>query len=106
MRRLSSWSALLALLLATAAPLPPSALAQGTAPAQGAHQPAAPPPPGDPPAPAPEHMSDGLPRPDPGGGAARTGPETTASTPLPAPGQANPPSTAEKEAPSTRPPAR
>ncbi|WP_052214481.1 hypothetical protein [Belnapia sp. F-4-1] len=81
--------ALLAVLLA----LPVAATAQGTAPAQGVTRPIPrPAPEAAPPAPKPGEITDGRPRTDTGGGAANTTPDTTARTPLPPAGQANPPS--------------
>lgn len=70
-----------------------TAAAQGTAPAQGVNRPiprAAPE--AAPPAPKPGEITDGRPRTDPGGGAARTAPGTTSGTPLPPANQADPPS--------------
>ncbi len=72
--------------------LPLAAAAQGTAPAQGVDRPIPRPAPNaTPPAPKPAEITDGRPRTDPGGGATRTTPDTTARTPLPPPNQANPP---------------
>ncbi len=72
---------------------PVAALAQGTAPAQGVNRPIPrPAPDAAPPAPRPGEITDGRPRTDPGGGAARTAPDTTAGTRLPPANQANPPS--------------
>ncbi|SDB13522.1 hypothetical protein [Belnapia rosea] len=82
--------AILAAMLLVAQPL--AAAAQGTAPAQGVTRPIPrPAPETPPPAPKPGEVTDGRPRTDQGGGAARTGPGTTAQTPLPPPNQANPP---------------
>ena len=78
---------ILAILLA----LPLVAVAQGTAPAQGVDRPIPrPAPEAAPPAPKPGELTNGRPRTDPGGGAANTAPDTTARTPLPPAGQANP----------------
>ncbi|MBK1660590.1 hypothetical protein [Paracraurococcus ruber] len=71
---------------------PGTTLAQGTAPTQGVTQPQPQPaPPGGPPVPPATVAKDGQPRQDPGGGGASTAPHTTANTPLPPPGQADPP---------------
>jgi hypothetical protein len=71
--------------------MPLAGNAQGTAPAQGVTRPSPPPAPeAAPPAPKPGEITDGRPRTDPGGGAARTTPDTTAKLPLPSPGQADP----------------
>jgi hypothetical protein len=81
--------AMLALIAALAAPCVASA--QGTAPAQGVTQPLPQPAPETPPpAPKPNELSDGRPRQDPGGGSTNTSADTTAKTPLPQQGQANP----------------
>ena len=84
------------ILLAALVALPIAATAQGTAPAQGVNRPIPRPAPetapgATPAAPQPGTLTDGRPRTDPGGGTARTAPDTTARTPLPPPNQANPP---------------